>query len=456
MPKRWKAMPHQDRVIPKMIRSNFMLVWDPGAGKTLPVLVAAFNLLPAQTLCIVPAHLRDQWAEQAGVYTPLMRVVILDETKKKIPDSVFRDADMVICSYEYASTLARWKQLRRHRWGAIAIDEAHYLMYEDAKRVRAILGQRGDTNGLVFAADVVWPLTGTPFTFPNQIYPILSRLFPEAIERDRDEGDGLMTPREWENKFCVVEQTSFGAKIVNAKNIPELRRRLAPVLDKAKLRDITPDLPPLTVDTIPIRGSLKGLTAGLDADLLDQYEMLVEILGDDRISDQDKLTELNESGLVMAQLRHTIATVKVKSTVELIRAELANGVDKLLVFGFHREPLKALARELDAPLIFGGITDRKKANAKDDFIYDRGCRVLAGQISAIGTGTDGLQHVAHRSIFMEASWRYLENKQCIHRLFRKGQKLPCYTSFLSLLNSVDEYVGRVLAKNAEIISKALD
>lgn len=451
----FEAMAHQKRAIPSMVKGNHFLVWDPGTGKTYPVLVAS-QYVNGPTLCIVPAHLREQWAEEARKHAPLAVVQVLADTTKKW---TWQFQDIVIVSYEYVSHPKRWKELRLTTWGAIAIDEAHYLMNGDANRTRAILGSKPLTeeHGLVFAADCVWSLTGTPFTFPNQIYPLLAALFPEALTRPERNGEGLMTSREWENEFCIVapDKNGFGEKIVGAKNIPELRRRLAPFLDKVKLEEAV-DMKGLTVDTIPIRGTLSKITQGLDPDLLAQYEALTEILLDERIPDMEKLAAIEEGGLVMAQLRHTIAVAKIKPTLEIIKNELASGVKKILVFGWHKEPLKALAKELDAPIIYGDISKRLRAEAKDEFINDERCQVLVGQISSIGTGTDGLQEVCHRSLFMEASWAYRDNKQCLHRTYRKGQRFPCHASFITLLGSVDEYVAKVLKRNAEIVGKSLD
>ena len=448
------AMAHQRRVVPRMIAGNILLVWEPGAGKTYPVL-AACNFIKGPLLCIVPAHLREQWLEQAQTHAPLRSATILKGTKIKIPQATFDSYEIFICSYEYVATLARWKQLRRHKWGAIALDEAHYLMNGKANRTHAIFGAKPLTNdnGLVHAADAVWCLTGTPFTFPNQIYPLLAALFPSALERT--DGSGPMSAKEWEAAFCQTEMTSFGPKIVGAQNVPELRARLAPVLDKVKLIDAT-DMPPLIVDTIPVVQELRKLLHGLDPLLLNKYDILNEILADDDISDAEKLSFLSESGLVMAQIRHHIAVAKIKPTVEIVRSELRSGVKKIIVFGWHKEPLKALARELRSPIITGDTAPKAKREAKETFLHNPDCRVLAGQISSIGTGTDGLQEVCSRSLFMEASWAYRENKQCLHRTYRKGQTRPCHTSFVTLKGSVDEYVARVLKRNAETIGMALD
>jgi len=442
-----------------MCRGSYMLVWDPGVGKTWPVVEAA-RRCGGSTLCIVPAHLRDQWwdavtehgGEELNPY-----VLGEDGLDAPIPKQVFANYNFLIASYEFVSHEPRWRQLRGMKWENIAIDECHYLIRQTATRTQAILGKTQFSRGaLVRASKATWLLSGTPFTFPNEIFPILSRVFPEATRRPEGHRQGgYMTEREWENEFCVVETTRFGEKIVDAQNVPDLRSRLGPFLDKVRLSEVHSG--GNVTDTISLRGSLSKLLNGLDARVLELYETLESVLRDDTVSEADKLKWLNShSGLDMAQLRHNIAVAKVVPTADMVQFELATQPGKIVVYGWHREPMAALAKRLKAPLIYGGITQKAKDAARDRFLRDPGCRVLCGQIGAIGTGTDGLQHAAHRGIFMEASWAYRHNKQALHRLFRRGQRSDTYHSFLSLHGSVDERVARVLKRNAEIISRALD
>jgi hypothetical protein len=451
---------HQLRAVRNMCRGSYMLVWDPGVGKTWPVLEAA-RRCGGSTLAIVPAHLRDQWVDKAREVDPWGEeltpyVLGEDGLDTPIPKEVFANFNFLIASYEFVSHEPRWRQLRGMKWENIAIDECHYLIRQTSTRTQAILGKTPSSRGaLVRASKATWLLSGTPFTFPNEIYPIVSRIFPEATRRPPGHQAGFMTAREWENEFCVVETTRFGEKIVDAKNVPDLRRRLNPFLDKVRLGEIHSG--GNVTDTIPIRGSLSKLLAGLDSETLALYETLEEIMRDDDIPDEEKLNWLHDhSGLDMAQLRHNIAVAKVAPTAEMVEFELATNPGKIVVYGWHREPMASLAKRLKAPLIYGGMTQKAKDGARDLFANDPRCRVLCGQISAIGTGTDGLQTVARRGIFMEQSWRTLHNKQCIHRLFRRGQPDDTYHSFLSLHGSVDERVARVLKRNAEIISRALD
>lgn len=444
---------YQSRAVSRMQRGNVMLIWDPGVGKTWPVLASA-ALMDGPTLVIVPAHLRDQWKSEAQIHVPWLVTHIFPHTTIKAD---FYGIDIVIVSYEYASTLDRWKELRKWTWAAIAIDECHYLMNGDAARTHAILGAKPltETHGLVNAATRAWYLSGTPFTFPSQTYPILAASFKSSLSRRNE--PGFMNSREWENEHCVVApgKGGFGEKIVGAKNIPELRARLAPAMDRVKLEEAV-DMPRLTIDTVPVRGLLKDLTSHVTPELMADFEALQNTLLDADIPDELKLAALDDSGMVMAQLRHAIAVAKIGETQKIIENELASGTKKIIVFGWHKKPLTELASKVGAALITGDQSEGARKRAREKFTQDDKTRVLVGQISATGTGIDGLQKVCHRAIFMEASWTFRDNKQCIHRIYRNGQTLPVHASFVTLLGSVDEYVQRVLKRNAETVSLLLD
>jgi len=434
-----------------MLVGSIYLSWEPGCGKTLPVLLCA-DRLKGPHLAIVPAHLRLQWAEQVVKHTTLRPVVLrkIDaSTRKPGPD------DFVICSYEFASRPDYWRKLRTMAWGSITIDEAHYLSNHESNRTRAILGRDPNKKmGLVFAAPRVWLLSGTPFQYPNQAYGFLRRLFPDTVWHD--EFPRPMTAREWKERFCLIRNNGFGEKIVGAIRVPELRERIAPALDKLKLREVASELPMLVIDQIPIQADLSGLLDEMPAELLEKYQALVDMLANEDITDDEKLRRVGQLDLPIAALRHHIGALKAAPLVQVAKNELASGVKKLLIFGVHRAPLQEVAKSLNAPLVFGGMSDPQRQAAKNQFIRDPACRVLVGQVSAIGTGVDGLQTVCHRGLFFEASWRHLENQQAVHRLHRVGQMQPVHVSYVTLVGSVDEHVNRVLERKAEVIRQMLD
>ena len=438
---------HQARILAALERGDKALAWDPGAGKTRPCLRAG-ERLGGPMLVIAPAHLRHTWAEAVGLDTPGRSVRIVDSTKS--PFSA--ETDISVVSYEYVKTAARWKDLRTNWFSAIVCDEAHYLAHGQTARCRAILGTSpGDKYGLAFRTRNFWPISGTFIGgYPDEIYPLLRFIFPGAVRSNRT-GVRYMDYGEFVAEFCLTARNDFGTKIVGGRNYEDLRARIAPYFDRVRLTDVV-DMPPLVIDTVPVTGTLRGLTKSLTPEQLTEYRAIQAALEAD-VPDDEKLAALYDAEVMLAELRHAIAMVKIGEAEKIIRDEILSGVDRVLIFGWHREPLRELARRFNsAGLITGGMSHNARDTTLKHFIGAPG--VLFGQIGAMGSGLN--IQACHRTIFLEASWSARDNTQAIHRTYRNGQRLPCHVSFLSLVGSVDEYVTRILTRKAKSVRRALD
>ena len=406
-------------------------------------------------LVIAPAHLRHTWAEAVGLDTPRRSVRIVDSTKATFS----AETDISVVSYEYAKHLPRWKELRVPWWSAITCDEAHYLAHGQTARCRAILGTTpGDKYGLAFRTRHFWPISGTFIGgYPDELYPLLRYIFPAAVRSLRS-GIRYMDYGEYVGEFCVTARNDFGTKIVGGRNFDLFRERTAPYFDRVRLTDVV-DMPALVIDTVPVTGSLRGLTKGLTPEQLSEYRTIEAALRAD-IPDDEKLDALYASEVMLAELRHAIAMVKIGEAEKIIRDEIANGLDRVLIFGWHKEPLRELARRFKgAGLITGGMSHVSRDATLRGFVAPRVngddlCRVMFGQIGAMGSGLN--IQACHRTLFLEASWSTRDNTQAIHRTYRNGQRLPCHVSFLSLIGSVDEYVTRILTRKAKSVRQALD
>ena len=444
---------HQARVIPSLVRGDLALAWDPGTGKTRPCLRAG-EILGGPQLVIAPAHIRSTWAEAVQLDTPGRSVRVVESVKSTFS----AETDITVVSYEFAKHLPRWKELRSQWWSSMVADEAHYLARGNAARTRSILGTvPGDKYGLAFRTKNFWPISGTFIGgYPDEIFPLLRFIFPGSVRSNRH-GVRYMDVGEFISEFCIVGTNAFGAKINGGKNYTELRRRILPYFDRVKLEDVV-DMPPLVIDTIPVTGKLPNMTKGLAAEQIEQYKTLEAVLTDPGTQDDEKLDALYDADVMMAEMRHVLAMVKIGEAEKIIRDELLSGIDRVLVFGWHKEPLRELARRFDgAGLVLGGMSHAKREDNLRSFLSGGGNRrgsALFGQIGAMGSGLN--IQAAHRTIFLEASWSTRDNKQAIHRTYRNGQKLPCHVSFLSLVGSLDEYVTRILARKAKSVAMALD
>jgi SWI/SNF-related matrix-associated actin-dependent regulator 1 of chromatin subfamily A len=421
---------------------NGILQWEPGVGKTFAALEAAASVASkGRTLYVCPASLRWQTADAVKTRDPHAKVQVIENAATK-PNTT---ADVVILSYEGASSAALWPALYQEKWGALILDEAHYLKSRDAKRTHAIYGARHNSRGALFRrAHHAWALTGTPvLSSPADLYTHYSRLFPFAVV-DPETGDPLRYA-QWEDEFCLKRHTAFGEQIIGGKNLDKLAEILRPFVHRLTRADVLAGLPPLTVDMVRLTGealSLKDLDPETVAAVLALYE------GEDMGGHDNTLRP------AVSTLRARIAEAKADAVISLVREELAGGRDQVIVFGIHTAALRrihgALEQEADAVLIDGSNTPRGRAQAISRFQAGT-ARVLVGQLHAAGTGLN-LQNCS-RVIFAEGDWTPAINEQGIARAYRSGQRNPVHVSFVSLKGSIDERVAGACARKARVIAK---
>lgn len=435
-----KLWPHQREVIPALTNGNYMLAWEPGVGKTLPALFAA-GRSSRRTLYLCPAPLRNQIATVARAHFPNWDTQVIQTGA----DPLRRDADLVVCSYDQASELARWKDLMQLEWANLILDEAHYCKNPGTKRTRAVYGARVNSKGALFRqADRVWPLTGTPIlNDPTELWPHVSRLWPEALA-----GMDIKTANDWMRTFCIVKDTPYGPKVLGGRNLSSLKVLLHSRMSRRTLRDTHPDMPPLTVDTLDLPPEDID-ERGLDQEAVDLLRTLLD-------QDDEWGADFGALETHLASLRRLWGVAKTPGVIDLVKTELLGGQEKVVVFYIHREVGNALMAGLNqfGPLRIDGDT-QDKTKGVEWFNTISAHRVLLAQISAAGTGLDGIQHATNRAILAEFAWTPAVNQQAIARVSRAGQRLPVRASYVTLSGSLDDAIARTLARKDKIVREVL-
>jgi SWI/SNF-related matrix-associated actin-dependent regulator of chromatin subfamily A-like protein 1 len=433
----WK---HQEEILPALKSGHFLLAWEPGCGKTRPLLEAGKW---GRQLYLCPSSIRFQVAEEAvryGVRTT-EAVQIIRTGKDKVRD----DAGLVIASYDLAATPAVWKQLFGMSWDSLVLDEGHMLKTPSAKRTRAVYGFKADSAGALFRrAEKVWVATGTPIlNDPSEIWTHVSRLFPEA------KGD-CRTLTHWIERYCQYTDTPYGPKIFGVKNSAELQQNLSKTMSRLRKTDVLRDLPPLLVDTFTVEPQDIDLE-GVPMDALEELQRLLR-------EEPDDIRSIETLSVPLATLRRRIGLAKAKTVAEAVQGYLwSGGSGKVLVFYQHTDVGEAICdalRNCQPVLYQGGMTPTQREVAIKTFMKDPKCKVFVGQIQAAGTGLN-LQ-VADRVFIAEPSWTPALNEQAIARAYRGGQPNMVHASLCVLKKSVDEDVTRVLVRKAKLVSEIVD
>ena len=366
---------------------HFVLADDPGLGKTRQAIDAAVLCGSVHNLVVCPASVRLGWLQE-------------------IEENVGHTRGWEILSYNGAVKIHRAPT--REKYDSLILDEAHFVKTSESARTQAILG----ADGFAHRAHNIWGLTGTPvLNRPREMYPILATLAAERI-----------TPYDsfpaFAQRFCGAYWDGRGINTRGATNLDDLAKRLQGFMLRRTKRQVLPELPEKIVTRIPIE-----LT---DADWAPVREEENKIVNREAFlsSVHEDYSQMGDN----ARLRRLLGIAKVRAVSAFID-DLAQTVDKVVVFFWHTDVGNALARELSirglgAVKYQGGMSDEDKKYIVERFQKDAGSRVFLGQMVAAGTGINGLQRVCNDVVFAEIDWTPGTMTQCVDRVDRMDKAYP--------------------------------
>lgn len=424
-------------------RSAGLLADEMGLGKTIQAVRAADRSNAARVLVVSKAVGRRHWAREFAQHGRIERRACLPRPG----DTIDPTARLVVIHYDILHRPEILKQLLPLRFDTLIADEMHSLKAgADSLRGQVVLDRR---RGLIRRARMTWGLSGTPA--PNHagdLWPWLSALHADQL------GDRLAGSYDaFLQHYCRAEQTPYGWRVRGNRRerVRELRDMLhgGGIMLRRKREEVLPDLPPLRVDTVSLDGD-----ASRDLQLLEGHpdidavrDVLLGLDVDEHPAEAAAAWEQD-----LSTLRRLTGLAKVRATADMVRAEL-EGIDKIVVMGWHQEVLEQLARELSGYrpiLVHGGSDPEDKERAEEQFQTDPDRRVFIGNI--LSAGTTITLTATHRMLVVEPSWVPGDNEQAILRILRIGQDHPCEVSFVALAGSVDEIVQAVYARKADMLT----
>lgn len=402
---------------------RFLLLDDPGMGKTVQVIRAADKVKAKRVRVVCPAGIVPQWKRQIA----------------RLSETGF-DADVM--SYEKARAV-----MSKDGVDCLFIDEGHYLKNRKAQRTKALFGAKTDgKGGMIDKVPYVWHMTGSPApNHPGELWSQIHAIAPQAITM---KSGRVMDYWSFIDRFCIVKNNGFGQVITGGKNLELLKERLQPFMLRRKKSDYR--LPP-TIDTLVLEPG-DALKAMREAENSPEGKAIADALAKHGVDGLSMMTPHSSS------LRRITGLAKVAPVIRQLEDEFDGGLEKIVLIAYHRDVIEGLQKGLTelgigCAVYYGGMTERQKETAKETFIKNAACRVFIGQITAAGTGTDGLQEVTGDMLLVEYSWVPEENKQIISRLDRMGQANDVLARFVSLAGSLDEKIAAsVRRKTADILT----
>ena len=422
-------------------RTNSLIGDEMGVGKTIQAIGVANKLGVEVGLIVCPANVRLQWARE------LKKWSMLCKNKFKMSPWVINSSatganpvrQWQIVSYDLLRRPELFAQLISQRFDLIVFDEAHMLKTVTSSRTRQALGCLSDPEheALISRAARVVCLTGTPLpNRPREAYALMRHLCWDAIDYCSEEA---FLNRY--NPHAVINQRTF----TRTSRLPELRARMRCDFMVRRLKaDVLDQLPDKMYELAHVEDNGRIRKAV-------QAEKMLEI-------DVGNLDHINQDDWgAIATVRREMGEAMAPRVIEHVKALIDGGLDKVVLFGYHRGVLASYADALSGGLHINGATTPKARQAiVDRFIGDPEFKVLPGHLLSMGIGVDGLQKVCSHCVIAEPSWVPGENEQAISRLDRHGQKQAVMAQFLVAHDSLSEKILSTALDKLQATTETLD
>jgi SNF2 family DNA or RNA helicase len=428
-----------------LARQNVLIADEMGLGKTIQAIGILNSDEQIKTAAIVcPKSLKLNWKRELERWlTRGLTIAVIG--------SEWTDADIVILNYEATGKFA--EQLKARTWGAVIVDEAHYIKNSKAQRsknVKAIQAVRKIR------------LTGTPIVNrPVELYNIIEDLH-----------DGFGSFFSFAKRYAGAHHNGFGWDFSGAQNLDELQKRLRETIMVRRLKmDVLKELPRKIRQIVEVEADTPAAKRAVKS------EQVHESQSDERLSALRAAVELSKTEseqayksavenlkqasqvdfTEMARLRHETAVAKIPAVVTHVQNALEDNDNKIIIAAHHHDVIATLAAELaefQPVTLTGENNEAQRQNAVDQFQNDSAVRVFIGSVTAAGVGITltASSHV----VFAELDWVPGNITQMEDRAHRIGQTETVLVQHIVLSDSLDARMAQILINKQNVIDSALD
>ena len=418
-------------------RDRFGLHDEMGIGKTATTIGAVDRTESVRGVVVCPAMLRENWIQEFRKFSKVERRICKG---RNIHDFVAWSRgrfDILVTSYEQATKWAPRFIKEGEFIDFLVFDEAHYLKNVNANRTRALLGREASgKDGLTEWAQHSWHVTGTPMANdPMDIYAFLR--FSKAIDMD---------PEAFVSYFFEKRVGTYSTRHYPK---PETTTQLQGLIYNNSIRrnhtDVGMLLPAIWLKEVLVEGKTIDIQKAMEA-YPNLEKAVIEAI------ETGKMESLSADYIVV--VRRLVGKAKAVAYAEMLRMELDAGAGKRVVFCWHTEPLLHVRNYLQkygygAVAVYGSTPEHERQEAVHRFMNDPSCQVFIGNIKVAGTGLTLTESC--EIDMLESDWSPAGNAQAIKRVHRYGQTQEVHARFITLANSIDVAVNKIVAgKTASI------
>jgi SWI/SNF-related matrix-associated actin-dependent regulator 1 of chromatin subfamily A len=427
--KETKLDPHQRVGLQFILDQQYacLLADEMGLGKTLTAIAAA-QFLPGRVLVVCPASARDVWKQEVHGWTREACRVLLPAAG--IEEAAGPEKYTVVAY----SGLARFGDaLAKQPFDLVILDESHYVKSRSAQRTRLVEEKlRKIPRRLI--------LSGTPvMNEPKEIRTQLAFLAPDEWS------DTAWFNRRFQNPW------KQGTADVKEQVLSRLRQYLEGVMLRREKREALPDLPEKQLHVARLAlppASRRAYDAEEDGFRDYMHDAEATALTSGMATTAGHLERLKQAALVG----------KLPLILAALRRMLDEGpTEKVVVFCHYREPIRAIAQDLDAfgVVTLTGSTDPEERGAVvRRFQKDPAVRVFVGQTVAAGVAIT--LTAARRAVFCDLEWNPALHRQAMDRIHRKTQTRDVDVHFFLAEDTVEEDIAEVLEEKTAMMDQLLE
>lgn len=417
---KWKPYPFQIKDAKKLLSLKAGLNGNEvGCGKTFEQVVVGESInMPKLVIC--PATLRINWFKEIKMVNPTADVKIVYSDKKF---EVGKDWTII----GYPSLVKFQKELENEIFQVVMMDEAHFIQAisssgnPDSQRAKVALR-------LVATSEFVYPITGTPKTNRNKnLYNIL-----RAIRHPLTHGKSAFF--EYAEKFCDAQRNKFGWDFNGNSNDEHLNEEIRPIMVRHLKKDVLPNIVKMR-QALPQRVDLR------------EYHRFIDEYKKEKGNNVIALSCLTKA-------KQSIALQKVNATIEFTQQMVEQG-EKVVVVTCFTEVVNQVCEKFNCPKIVGGMSDKDKNQAVEDFQNNDDIKVIVLNIVAGGVGLT--LTASHRMVINDIPWTTGELEQAEGRIWRSGQTETAMVYYMIADGcKMDEYLQDVITKKSITINTAID
>ena len=437
--------------------------WEQGLGKSRAVITVTDAMKFRMVLVICPAIARISWPIQVGEWgSPGDRHYIVDGVRaaRKLRQQRSNGVLYVIVSSDGCRNDEVRHWLHQAPFDFAVIDEAQYLRNPEAKRTTALY-HRG--TGAIMRIPDIMLMTGTPIvSWPLDMWTHLKRFAPHRILNAWGQ---VMSFEEFKHEFHVLKWRRLpharepSLRIINSKSERDLQIRLDGFMHRRLKEEVLPDLPPFHVQRWPIACTVHEREGMLDALNREMPPDIVRMLREARTGEDMALVvdAINKDIGSTSKLIRILGMAKASAVGRMLAEELSENHYKIGILALNHDVMNMIYARLQAfnpVLITGRTKGAQDAISVRRFQTDPSCRVVVGQIQAIGTAIE--LTAASRLIGLQLLWLPGENGQAFARFHRIGQRdaVTCRVPYFP--GTIDEAQMSVLIRRTSAALSVID